>query len=141
MIFTGTYRQPSMQVEFCGSSFTPYSLHTQMSQTYAVPMFGFFVVKGKLEILAFRRVAALNKVVLPVFVFPIIPIVNKQTSLNLNALLKGNKNFPFLHATQYSGGIPPGPPGGARACVHAPVHASVSPCVFRNCRMCAINFR
>jgi hypothetical protein len=34
-------------------------------------------VNGKLDIFAFRRVAALNKVVLPVFVFPTIPMVNK----------------------------------------------------------------
>ena len=42
-------------------------------------MFGFFVVKGKFEISASRRVAALNKVVFPALVFPIIPIVNKKS--------------------------------------------------------------
>jgi hypothetical protein len=71
-----------MHVEFNGLSFTSSSLQTQMSQTYAVPMFGSFVVNGKLDIFAFRRVAALNKVVLPVFVFPTIPMVNNQASLN-----------------------------------------------------------
>jgi hypothetical protein len=38
-------------------------------------------VKGKLDIFAFKRVAALKKVVLPVFVFPIKPIVNKENTL------------------------------------------------------------
>jgi hypothetical protein len=71
-----------MHVEFNGLSFTPSSLQTQMSQAYAVPMFGSFVVKGKLDIFAFNSVAALNNVVLPVFVFPTIPMVNKQVSLN-----------------------------------------------------------
>ena len=73
-----------MQAEFNGLSFTPNSLHTQISQTYAVPMLGFFVVKGKLDIFAFRRVAALNKVVFPVFVLPIIAMVNKQNNPQLN---------------------------------------------------------
>ena len=82
MILTGTYRHPSKQVEFCGLSFKPNSLQTQISETYAIPMFGSFVVKGKLDIFAFRRVAALKRVVLPVFVFPIMAIVNKQTTLN-----------------------------------------------------------
>jgi len=45
-------------------------------------MLGFFVVNGKFEIFAFRRVAALNKVVFPVFVFPIIAIVNKEKTLD-----------------------------------------------------------
>jgi hypothetical protein len=40
------------------------------------------VVKGKLDIFAFSRVAALNKVVFPVFVFPTMPIVNKRVSLD-----------------------------------------------------------
>jgi hypothetical protein len=82
MSLIGTYRQPSIQVEFNGLSFTFSSLQTQMSQAYAVPMLGFFVVKGKLEIFAFKSVAALNNVVLPAFVFPIIPMVNKQFSPN-----------------------------------------------------------
>jgi hypothetical protein len=43
-------------------------------------MFGFFVVKGKFEIFAFNSVAALKKVVLPVLVFPIKPILNRQAS-------------------------------------------------------------
>jgi hypothetical protein len=33
-----------------------------------------------LDIFAFKRVAALNRVVLPVFVFPTMPMVNKQVS-------------------------------------------------------------
>ncbi len=45
-ILTGAYRQPSMQAEFNGLSLTPSSLQTQTSQTYAVPIFGSFVVKG-----------------------------------------------------------------------------------------------
>lgn len=80
--FIGTYRQPSIHAEFNGLSFTPISLQTQMSQTYAVPTLGLFVVKGKLDIFAFRRVAALNKVVFPVFVFPIMAIFNNQTALS-----------------------------------------------------------
>jgi hypothetical protein len=59
-------------------------LQTHMSQTYAVPMLGFFVVNGKLEIFAFRRVAALNKVVFPVFVLPIMAMVGKQNNPQLN---------------------------------------------------------
>ena len=67
-----------MHVEFSGLSFTPNSLQTHVSQTYAVPMFGSFVVNGKLDISAFRRVAALNRVVFPVLVLPMIPIANRQ---------------------------------------------------------------
>jgi hypothetical protein len=59
-------------------------LQTHMSQTYAVPMLGFFVVNGKLEIFAFRRVAALNKVVFPVLVLPIMAMVGKQNNPQLN---------------------------------------------------------
>jgi hypothetical protein len=54
-----------------------------MSQTYAVPTFGFFVVNGRFEIFALSRVAALNRVVFPVFVFPTIPIVNEHTHLQI----------------------------------------------------------
>ena len=82
--FMGIYRQPSMHAEFNGLSFNPNSLQTHMSQTYAVPMLGFFVVNGKLEIFAFRRVAALNKVVFPVFVLPIMAMVGKQNNPQLN---------------------------------------------------------
>jgi len=71
-----------MHAEFNGLSFNPISLQTHTSQTYAVPTLGFFVVNGKLDIFAFRRVAALNKVVFPVLVFPIMAIVNKQMALN-----------------------------------------------------------
>jgi hypothetical protein len=52
-----------------------------MSQTYAVPTFGFFVVNGRFEIFAFSKVAALNRVVFPVFVFPTMPIVNVHRHL------------------------------------------------------------
>ncbi len=51
-------------------------------------MFGFLVVNGKLEIFASRRVAALNRVVLPALVFPIIPIVNKRSPIELLSLKK-----------------------------------------------------
>jgi len=71
-----------MHAEFNGLSFNPISLQTHMSHTYAVPMLGLFVVNGKLDIFAFRRVAALNNVVFPVLVFPIMAIVNKQNSLS-----------------------------------------------------------
>ena len=55
-------------------------------------MLGFFVVNGKLEIFAFRRVAALNKVVFPVFVFPIMAIVNKEKTLNYTMCVERYKN-------------------------------------------------
>lgn len=42
-------------------------------------MFGSFVVNGKLDISAFRRVAALNRVVLPVLVLPIMPIASRES--------------------------------------------------------------
>jgi len=44
-----------------------------------MPTFGSFVVNGKLDISAFRRVAALNSVVFPVLVLPIMPIVTRQS--------------------------------------------------------------
>jgi hypothetical protein len=40
-------------------------------------MFGFLVVKGYVETAALSRVAALKKVVFPVLVFPIRPILIK----------------------------------------------------------------
>ena len=55
-------------------------------------MLGFFVVNGKLEIFAFRRVAALNNVVFPVFVFPIMAMVNKEKTLNYNMCVERYKN-------------------------------------------------
>jgi hypothetical protein len=51
-------------------------------------------VKGKFEIFAFKRVAALKKVVLPAFVFPIKPMVNKEKSLNINYYLQRYKTNP-----------------------------------------------
>jgi hypothetical protein len=39
---------------------------------------GSLVVNGTLDILAFRRVAALNRVVFPVLVLPTMPSVNRQ---------------------------------------------------------------
>jgi hypothetical protein len=74
-------------VEFSGLSFTPSSLQTQASLTYAVPMFGSFVVNEKLDIFALRSVAALNRVVFPVFVFPTMPMVNKFGVTPLNSIL------------------------------------------------------
>jgi hypothetical protein len=53
-----------------------------------VPTFGSFVVNGKLDIFAFKRVAALKKVVLPVFVLPIKPMVNKEESSIKYLILK-----------------------------------------------------
>ena len=67
-----------MHVEFNGLSFTPNSLQTQASETYAVPMFGAFVVNEKFDISAFKREAALNRVVFPALVLPTMPIFNRQ---------------------------------------------------------------
>jgi hypothetical protein len=61
-----------------------------------VPIFAFFVVNGKLEIFAFKRVAALKKVVLPAFVFPISPIVNNQAAPQLNIHTKYYISFLLL---------------------------------------------
>jgi hypothetical protein len=81
-------------VEFKGVSFTPNSLQTQASQAYAVPTLGSLVVNGKLDTLAFRRVAALNRVVFPVLVLPIMPIVNRQSPPGFIIALIEDKTSP-----------------------------------------------
>src|SRR6266852_703404 len=71
---TGMNRQPSTHVELRGLSLSPSSLQTQSVCTWPVATLGFFVVNGYVETSAVLEVAALKNVVLPVFVFPMMPI-------------------------------------------------------------------
>jgi hypothetical protein len=60
---------------FLGLSFTLNSLHTHGADTCATPIFGCLVVNGYGCTSAYNNVAALKKVVLPVFVLPTKPIL------------------------------------------------------------------
>jgi hypothetical protein len=82
-------------MEFRGLSFTPSSLQIQVSQTCAVPTLGSFVVNGKLDVAASSRVAALNRVVFPVLVLPIMPSVNRQTPPILLLMFSEDKTLPW----------------------------------------------
>ena len=73
MTSVGMNRQPSTHVEFFGLSVTPNSRQTQSVCTCPVAVFGFLVVKGYVDTSPVPDVAALKKVVFPVFVFPTIP--------------------------------------------------------------------
>ncbi len=73
--FTGMSLTPFAQTEFFGLSTTPISSWTHFVLRYAIPTFGFIVVKGKSAMGTFFRVAATKKVDLPTLGFPKIPTI------------------------------------------------------------------
>ena len=71
----GMYLHPSVHFELRGLSLTLNSGWTQSVIAYPIEVDGFFVVKGYVEISVDDKVAELKKVVFPVFVLPMRPIL------------------------------------------------------------------
>ena len=77
---TGMSLTPLAHTEFFGLSTTPISSWTHLVLRYAIPTFGFIVVKGKSAMGTLFRVAATKKVDLPTFGFPNIPTIIFRSS-------------------------------------------------------------